>query len=122
MPGIGLGIGVGLNQVKVGVIEVIPNFTINPVIEEVIVLGSLLSCDGGVVIGTEIITKSYQWKRGITNIGTNSSTYTLTPADLGQNITCTVTATNYLGSSSQISNTIVAIYKIFNFSFDNTFN
>jgi len=42
-------------------------------------------------------TLSYQWKRGTTDIGTNS-TYTLTVDDIGQTITVTVTAANYFGS------------------------
>ena len=40
---------------------------------------------------------SYQWKRGTTDIGTNS-TYILSAADIGQTITVTVTAANYFGS------------------------
>ena len=43
-------------------------------------------------------TLSYQWKRGTTNIGTNSSTYTLVQADIGNKITVTVTAANCTGS------------------------
>ncbi|MCL2167815.1 MAG: leucine-rich repeat protein, partial [Lentimicrobiaceae bacterium] len=37
---------------------------------------------------------SYQWKRGSVNIGTNSSTYFILPADIGSTITVTVTAAN----------------------------
>ena len=40
---------------------------------------------------------TYQWKRGATDIGTNSSTYTITSADIGETITVTVSATNYIG-------------------------
>ena len=43
-------------------------------------------------------TLSYQWKRGTTNIGTNSATYTLVQADIGNTITVTVTAANCDGS------------------------
>jgi len=43
-------------------------------------------------------TLSYQWKRGTTNIGTNSSTYILVQADIGNEITVTVTAANCTGS------------------------
>jgi hypothetical protein len=42
---------------------------------------------------------AYQWKRGTTNIGTDSSSYTVTPADVGTTVTCVVTATNALGST-----------------------
>lgn len=37
-------------------------------------------------------TLSYQWKRGTTNIGTNSDAYTLVEADIGNTITVTVTS------------------------------
>jgi hypothetical protein len=51
---------------------------------------------------------SYQWKRNGSNItGAHSSTYELRSADLGKQITCTVTATNAFGSASADSaNTI----------------
>jgi len=43
-------------------------------------------------------TLTYQWKRGATNIGTNSPNYTLVQADIGNTITVTVTAANCDGS------------------------
>ena len=44
-------------------------------------------------------TITYQWKRGTTtNIGSNSSTYTLQPADAGYTITVTVTRAGNSGS------------------------
>jgi hypothetical protein len=53
---------------------------------------------------------SYQWKRNAsTNIGTNSSSYTLSRADLGNSVTCVVTATNAAGSASATSNSITNI-------------
>jgi hypothetical protein len=41
---------------------------------------------------------TYQWKRGATNIGTNSATYTLVQADINSTITVIVTAANTLGN------------------------
>jgi len=41
---------------------------------------------------------SFQWMRGTTNIGTNSSTYTVQAADVGQTITVTVTRAINSGS------------------------
>lgn len=38
---------------------------------------------------------SYQWKRGNTNIGTNSNNYTIQPIDLGSYITVTVTRLDF---------------------------
>lgn len=43
-------------------------------------------------------TLSYQWKRGSTNIGTNSSTYTLVEADIGSTITVTVSSSVETGT------------------------
>jgi len=43
-------------------------------------------------------TISYQWKRGTVNIGTNSMIYTIVSADVGSNITVTVTRQGYSGS------------------------
>ena len=43
-------------------------------------------------------TLTYQWKRGTTDIGANSDTYTLTTADIGAAITVTVSTANYEGS------------------------
>lgn len=43
---------------------------------------------------------AYQWKRGATNIGSNSATYLLVMADVGSTITVTVTASNATGAST----------------------
>ncbi len=53
-------------------------------------------------------TLSYQWKRGSTPIGTNSSTYQLQQADIGQTITVTVTATNCVGTAESIATGVVS--------------
>ena len=75
------------------------------------VVGQTLTASESGVTGSPTPTLSYQWKRGATNIGTNSSTYTLVQADAGNtsNITCVVTATNAGGSASATSNTIAQI-------------
>jgi len=85
-----------------------PVNTIAPVISGSTTLGSTLTSTTGAFNGNPSPTYSYQWKRGATNIGTNSSTYILVLADSGAAITCVVTATNALGSSSATSNTITA--------------
>jgi len=43
-------------------------------------------------------TLSYQWKRGNTDIGTNSSTYTLVEEDIGSKITVTVSSSEETGT------------------------
>jgi hypothetical protein len=75
------------------------------------VVGQTLTATASGVTGSPAPTLSYQWKRGATNIGTNSSTYPLVQADAGNtsNITCVVTATNASGSANATSNTIAQI-------------
>jgi hypothetical protein len=41
---------------------------------------------------------SYQWKRGSTDIGTNSNTYIVQDADIGSSITVTITVAGFSGS------------------------
>jgi hypothetical protein len=79
-----------------------------PVISGSTTLGSVLTTTDGVWTGNPTPTFTYQWKRGATNIGTNSSTYTLVLADSNSAITCVVTATNVLGSNNSTSNIITA--------------
>jgi hypothetical protein len=91
-----------------------PSNTVAPVISGTAVVGQVLSSTTGTWSGTAPITYSYQWKRGATNIGTNSSTYTLVQADAGNtsNITCVVTATNSAGSANATSNQIAQILTV----------
>ena len=90
---------------------VAPSNTVAPVISGTAVVGQALASTTGTWTGTPTPTYSYQWKRGATNIGTNSSTYTLVQADAGNtsNITCVVTATNSGGSANATSNQIAQI-------------
>ena len=69
-------------------------------------VGELFTVNDGTWTGTLPITFTYQWKRNGTNIiGETNSTYTTVLADLGQTISCEVTANNITGSNSSISNT-----------------
>ena len=85
-----------------------PVNTVAPVISGSTTVGSVLSSTTGTWNGNPSPTYAYQWKSGATNIGTNSSTYTLVIADSTAAITCVVTATNALGSANSTSNTITA--------------
>jgi hypothetical protein len=87
----------------------IPVNTAVPVISGAPIIGQILTSTTGTWTGTAPITYSYQWKRGVTNIGTNASTYTVVTADAGQVITCQVTATNIAGSASATSTSITVI-------------
>jgi hypothetical protein len=70
-------------------------------------VGSTLNCTLGNWNGAPS-TRTYQWKRGATNVGTNAATYTVTAPDVGQTFTCAMTATNAIGTSAPVvSNAIV---------------
>jgi hypothetical protein len=99
---------------SVSAINVIaPVNTVAPVISGTAVVGQTLSTTNGTWSNSPTLF-SYQWKRGATNIGTNSSTYTLVQADAGNtsNITCVVTATNAAGSANATSNQIAQILTV----------
>jgi hypothetical protein len=51
---------------------------------------------------------SYRWEVGGMSAGTDAATYDVQPADVGQNATCTVTATNAAGSTTApVSNSVL---------------
>jgi len=78
-----------------------------PVISGTTTLGSVLTTTNGTWTNSPT-SYTYQWKRGATNIGTNTNTYTLVTADSLASITCVVTAINAGGSTPATSNTITA--------------
>lgn len=89
-----------------------PAFTVSPAITGDPYIGDVLTCDGGTATGDPTPTKSYQWKVNGSNIsGETSSTYTIDDADLdvGDSVTCEVTATNTEGSDSDTSNSITIL-------------
>jgi len=73
------------------------------------IVGTALTADPGAWSGYPAPTFAYQWKRGATDVGTNSNSYTLVTADFGQSMTCVVTATNSSGSTPATSNAISGI-------------
>lgn len=61
---------------------------------------------------TPLTGVAYQWKSSGANVGTNIKTYTIQNSDVGNTITCTVTATNAFGSTAATSaatSTILAL-------------
>jgi hypothetical protein len=90
---------------------IIPAYTIPPVIAGKNIVGGLLKViDDGTWAGTSPFVFSYQWQRnGIDIVGETASTYICVLADLGQTITCVVTATNIVGSASAPSNSIIVV-------------
>jgi len=100
------GTGIYSLAITSGVLSA-PVNTVAPVISGGTYVGDLLTTTNG-TWNNSPTSYAYQWKRGATNIGTNANTYTLVNADIGQNITCIVTATNAAGSTPATSNIIVA--------------
>lgn len=85
-----------------------PANTVAPAITGLLSVGSTLTCSTGTWTGYPTPTYAYQWKNGGTNIsGETASTYVIDAGDVGDNIKCTVTATNASGSDSEDSNTVV---------------
>lgn len=86
----------------------LPSNSVAPAITGTAQEGQTLTCSTGTWSGSPSYT--YQWKRNGSNItSATNSTYTLVTADVGQNILCTVTATNFVGSATANSNTVVPI-------------
>ena len=84
-----------------------PINTAAPVISGNTIVGSTLTTTNGTWIGVPTPTFTYQWYRGVTLIiGQVNTTYVTQFADIGQAITCTVTATNISGSTAILSNVI----------------
>ena len=93
-----------------------PSNTAPPTIAGETEQGQVLSADAGSWSGTQPITYAYQWQRcdtggaNCTNIGSPTSTYALTSADIGSTIVVAVTASNSAGSAtaSSVPTAIVA--------------
>jgi len=86
-----------------------PSNTALPIITGNTVDGQILTCSTGTWTNTPV-SYNYQWVRNpSTNIGSNSSTYTLVTADIGSTIKCTVTAFNVLGNGAATSNSTSTI-------------
>jgi hypothetical protein len=85
----------------------VPANTVAPAISGIQTVGQTLSVTTG--SWTNFPTSyTYQWKRGVTNIGAGASTYLLVSADAGQSITCVVTASNvpFGAGTGQASNAV----------------
>jgi len=84
----------------------LPPITGSVTITGTAVSGQTLTANTENLNGIGAIT--YQWKRGSTDIGTNSPTYTIVQADLGSVITVTVSRIGYAGSiTSNPTGTVV---------------
>ena len=75
-------------------------------------VGQTLTADTEALDGSGTI--SYQWKRGITNIGTNSNSYIAQSTDVGAPIFVTVTRSSNTGSITSIETNPITISATFN--------
>jgi hypothetical protein len=82
-----------------------PANTAAPSITGQAVQGGTLTCNNGTWTGTAPSTYTYAWSRNGSQIATGS-TYVVTAADVGQAITCTVTASNSAGTISATSTAV----------------
>lgn len=86
-----------------------PENTVAPAITGSPVVGSQLSCSTGTWTGTAPITYAYQWAANGTPIsGATAATYTTVQA-VDTVITCTVMASNSVGSDSEVSSNSVTL-------------
>ena len=87
-----------------------PFNTAAPVISGSTTQGATLTTTTGSWTGDQPITYTYQWRRATSNIaGATSSSYATQPADVGQAVTCRVTATNGAGSLVATSNALTIV-------------
>lgn len=82
-----------------------PTNTVAPAVTGTPIVGGSLSCTSGTWTGTPTITYTYQWLRNGSNItSATSSSYTPVTADIGNPLSCRVTASNPGGSTNATSN------------------
>jgi len=82
-----------------GVLAPPPVAPVNVDVPHVSQTGSVLTCTLGNWTG-EPTSYAFQWKMGVTNVGTSAATYTVQPGDVGATATCIVTATNAHGATA----------------------
>lgn len=93
-------------MVNVGTIALPPVNTVAPAISGTLAHGSTLTSTTGTWTGTGI-AYSYQWYSGANAVaGATSSTYVTQASDVGNMMTCIVTATNGGGAPSATSNAL----------------
>jgi hypothetical protein len=75
-------------------------------------IGSTLTTTDGTWTSTDAyspVSYSYQWKRGVTSVGSNQNTYVTVSGDAGSDITCQVSAINQRGSTPVTSSNSISV-------------
>ena len=92
-----------------------PEYPLNtaaPTISGGTAVGNTLTTTNGTWTSTDAfnpVSYSYQWKRGVTNVGSNQNTYVTVSGDAGSNITCEVSAINQRGSTPITSSNSISV-------------
>jgi hypothetical protein len=85
-----------------------PFNTAAPVASGTPVAGQTLSCSTGSWTGSPAPTYTYAWLRdGVAIPSATTGTYVVQSADIGNGLTCKITATNKNGSAAAVSNTLI---------------
>lgn len=93
-------------MVQIGTIATPPANTVAPLISGTLTHGSTMTTNTGTWTGSGI-TYSYQWmSSGVAVAGATSATYVTQVSDVGDMITCVVTASNAGGAPSATSNAL----------------
>ena len=101
----GQKIKVSYNADLVG--PVAPSLVTSPALTGAMTVGSVITCGQGTWAGTPT-SYTYQWKRDDVNIaGATTNSYTILAGDVGRSLSCTVTATNAVGSGAASSDTTI---------------
>jgi len=106
----GAGIGIWPCFFPIGSVCEAPANTVAPVVSGLLQVGDTLSCTDGTWTGTGPLVYTYQWQRNAVNIAAaTAATHVIVNADLGQDITCNVTANSPCGAPplTVVSNTVV---------------
>ena len=92
-----------------------PEYPLNtaaPTISGGTAIGDTLTTTNGTWTSTDAyspVSYSYQWKSGVTNVGSNQNTYVTVSGDVGNAITCQVTAINQRGSTPVTSSNSITV-------------
>ena len=104
--GIGNATQPSSNAITPTAAPVAPSNTVAPVVSGSAIEGSTLACTTGTWTGDAPITFTRQWRANGTAIPGQTGASFITTGNVGNVITCTVTASNATGSASQVSNGI----------------
>jgi len=97
-------------QARVAASRIAPQYIDVPYVSSTlpVVVGCVLTSTLGNWFGVPT-SYSFQWKRGVTNVGSNAATYTTVAGDSANTITCVVSATNSNGTGVAPASNGIAI-------------